>query len=97
MNRVRLKIRREIGRDFRKSLEEKILRLNPIVRGWANYFNWLNSGEHFHKIERYVIQSLNRWNRRKRGGMKKSCRRLTGKDLYGKGLYPLHGNIVHLS
>ena len=97
MKRVRMKIRIEIGRDFRKSLEEKIRRLNPIVRGWANYFNWLNSGEHFHKIERYLIQSLNRWNRRKRGGMKRSYRRLTGKDFQEKGLYPLHGIIVHLS
>lgn len=96
MRRVRVKIRREIGRDFRKSLEEKIRRLNPIVHGWANYFNWLNSGEHFHKIERYIIQSLNRWNRRKKGGMKRSYRRLTGKDLQRKGLYPLHGTIVHL-
>jgi len=97
MKRVRLKIRIEIGRDYRKSLEEMIQRLNPIVRGWANYFNWLNSAEHFHKIERYVIQSLNRWNRRKRGGMKRSYRRLTGKDFQEKGLYPLHGIIVHLS
>jgi RNA-directed DNA polymerase len=97
MKRVRLRIRSEIGRDYRKSLEEKIQRLNPIIRGWANYFNWLNSGEHFHKIERYVIQSLNRWNRRKKGGMKRSYRRLTGKDFQKKGLCPLHGIIAHLS
>ncbi|MGB7295623.1 MAG: reverse transcriptase domain-containing protein [Candidatus Aminicenantales bacterium] len=97
MKSIRKKIRAEIGRDYRKSLDEKIRGLNPVIRGWANYFNWLNSGEHFHKIERYVIQSLNRWNRRKKGGIKKSYRRLTGRDFQAYGLCPLHGTIAYLS
>jgi len=44
MNSVREKIRTEIGRDYDKSLKSKIEYLNPILRGWSNYFCWMNSG-----------------------------------------------------
>jgi hypothetical protein len=96
MNQIREKIRQEVGRDTHVTLEEKIKYLNPIVRGWANYFHWLNSGEHFHKIGRYLIQRLNRWNRRKHGRTRRSYRRLTGKDLIARGLYRISGTIVHV-
>lgn len=96
MNRVRHKVREKVGRDYHRSLEEKIRYLNPLLRGWANYFSWLNSGEHFHKIGRYVIQRLNRWNRRKQGRVQRSYRRLTGNELFAKGLYRLSGTIAHV-
>jgi RNA-directed DNA polymerase len=97
MNKIRQKIRAEVGQDYHVSLEDKIGYLNPIIRGWANYFSWLNSGEHFHKIGRYVIQRLNRWNRRKRGRARRSYRRLTGQELHTRGLYRLSGTIVHVT
>ena len=97
MNKIRQKIRGEVGRDYHVSLEDKIRYLNPVIRGWASYFNWLNSGEHFHKIGRYVIQCLNRWNRRKRGRVRRSYRRLIGRELYGRGLYRISGTIVHVT
>jgi RNA-directed DNA polymerase len=32
--------------------------LNPVLRGWANYFRWGNSGKKFGQIESYVHQRL---------------------------------------
>lgn len=93
MNAVRQKIRNEIGRDYDKSLKSKIEYLNPILRGWSSYFCWMNSGEHFHKIGRYSIQRLNGWNRRKQRRVRRSYRRLSGKDLEGLGLFVMHGRI----
>jgi RNA-directed DNA polymerase len=97
MNRIRQRIREELGRDYYRSLREKIAYLNPILRGWANYFNWLNSGEHFHKIGRFVLQRLNRWNRRKQGRVRRSFRKLTGQELYSLGLYRIAGNIAYVN
>src|SRR3954447_8648911 len=61
MKHMRQKVRETVGRDYRRSLEEQLTLLNPVLRGWANYFNWLNSAQHLHEVERYVIQRLNRW------------------------------------
>jgi len=96
MNRIRQKIREEVGRDYYRSLRETIEYLNPILRGWANYFSWLNSGEHFHKIGRYVMQRLNRWNRRKQQRVRRRYRKVTGQELYGLGLYRLDGTVAHV-
>lgn len=97
MNKIRQKVREEVGRDYHRSVQEKIQYLNPLLRGWANYFSWLNSGEHFNKIGRYVIQRLNRWNRRKQGRVQRRYRRLTGRELFALGLYRLSGTVAHVS
>jgi len=60
--------------------------LNPILRGWANYFSWLNSGEHFHKIGRYVIQRLNRWNRRKQQRVQRRYRSHRARAVWARPL-----------
>ena len=98
MNRVRSNVRETLGRDYQKSLEHMITYLNPILRGWVNYYCWLNSAEHIHKIERYVMQKLNRWNRRKqkrvgRGGYRK----LHGLTLQKMGLYRMSGRIERVA
>lgn len=96
MNRIREKIREEVGRDYHVALAEKIEYLNPILRGWVNYFSWLNSAEQIHKIGRYVIQRLNRWQRRKQGRVRRSYRKLRGKDLVLMGLYRMSGRIAYV-
>ncbi len=96
MHKIRQKIREELGRDYYRSLRGKIEYLNPILRGWANYFSWLNSGEHFHKIGRYVMQRLNRWNRRKQQRVRRRYRKVTGREFYEFGLYRLDGTVAHI-
>lgn len=97
MKSIRQKIREVVGRDYEKSLEDKIGRLNPLLRGWANYFNWLNSGEQFHKTERYVIQRLNRWRRRKQGRVQRRYEKLSGSRLFALGLCRITGRVSHVS
>jgi RNA-directed DNA polymerase len=96
MERMRHQIRTEIGRDHTKSVDEVIHSLNPVLRGWANYYNWLNSAAHFHEVERYVIQRLNRWRRRKQQRVRRSYRKLSGPELYQHGLYKITGRVAHV-
>jgi len=97
MQGIRLQIRTQVGRDHTKSLDEVIRYLNPVLRGWANYYNWLNSAEHFHEVERYVVQRLNRWRRRKQQRVRRSYRKLSGKELFAQGLYKITGRIAHVT
>jgi group II intron reverse transcriptase/maturase len=97
MNRIRKKIRDEVGRDYQKCLEEKICRLNPLLRGWVNYFGWLNSGEQFHEVERYVMQRLNRWRRRKQGRVRRRYEKLRGSSLFALGLHRITGRITYVT
>jgi RNA-directed DNA polymerase len=97
MNRIRQKIRAAIGREYRSSLQEKIRDLNPIVRGWANYYTWLNSARAFHKIERHVLRKLNLWNRSKQGRRRRRYRKLSSTTVFGMGLYRIGGKIAYVS
>jgi group II intron reverse transcriptase/maturase len=61
MNAVREKIRsvthwRRWGRKL--DLDEVTAELNPILRGWGNYFRTGNASRHFHDIDRYVTERL---------------------------------------
>ena len=96
MKNIRMKVRTEIGKDYTKSLEKIIGKLNPLLRGWSNYFKWANSGEYFHRTELYVIRCLFCWNRGKRGGMKRRHKKLSSGELYRMGLYKLYGRIQHV-
>lgn len=95
MKELRNKIKREFGKDYQPSLSHKIEYLNPILRGWANYYNWLNSGVQFRKIDKYVTRKLNLWNRTKRDAKKRKYKWLAGSDLYNQGLYKMSGQICY--
>lgn len=94
MNHVRRRVREEIGRDYLKSLEETIGRLTPVLRGWANYYNWLNSAGHFHKIDWYVVGKLTRWLRRKQQRTRRAFRGPSPEWFHERGLYRCSGKIV---
>jgi group II intron reverse transcriptase/maturase len=44
-----------------KDVKAIIDRLNPVLRGWGNYFRSGNAGEKFRQVDRYVHQRLVRW------------------------------------
>ena len=54
VSRVKEKVRRAIGRRGNWELTEAIRRVNPILRGWGNYFRYGNSFRQFDKVNRYV-------------------------------------------
>jgi RNA-directed DNA polymerase len=69
MNAVREKIRgvthwRRWGRAL--DLDEVAGELNPILRGWGNYFRTGNASRHFTSIDRYVAERLRALLRRRR-------------------------------
>jgi group II intron reverse transcriptase/maturase len=91
VSRVKEKARKAIGGRGHWDLARAIRRVNPILRGWGNYFRYGNSFEQFDKVDRYVWWRL-RWrywveHRKRRRGMRDFPR-----DLYEEcGLYRLRG------
>jgi group II intron reverse transcriptase/maturase len=61
MNAVRSRIRELTDRRRRsgmRDLREVIRDLNPLLRGWGNYFRTGNASQHFNSIDRYVSERL---------------------------------------
>ena len=74
MKRIRTRVReltdrRSAGRD----VQEVIVRLNLVLRGWGNYFRTGNADAKFNQVDDYVHQRLCIWLRR-RGGQRTSFR-----------------------
>lgn len=76
MNSVRAKVRALTDRRRRSGMRDvrtAIRDLNPVLRGWGNYFRTGNSSEKFRQIDRYVTMRIGRLMgklRRKRGQKK---------------------------
>ncbi len=94
MKRIRSKVRTALGRDKRPSLQDKIRQLNPILRGWGNYFRMLNSSEQFRKLDQYTWWKFWRWLRRKHDGRGSSTSPI-GVFLQEAGLHVLSGTVVY--
>lgn len=97
MQRIRDKVKAAIGRDTRPSLEEKLDRLNPILRGWTAYFGWLNSAQHFRKVDQYVTWKLRCWLRTKHQRRRRAFWKTPLAYWRKAGLYSTQGRIVHRS
>jgi RNA-directed DNA polymerase len=62
MRSVRAQIREETQRSgLRFSWEAMVARLNPIIRGWRNYFRVGNSTKKFQDLDRYLRMRLEKW------------------------------------
>lgn len=79
-------------------MEEIIKQVNPILRGWMNYFKFGNSNSVFHNIDSYVHERLALWLAKKR---RKSGRRWKTDftyEMYRRcGVVVLTGNVVYWS
>jgi group II intron reverse transcriptase/maturase len=55
MNRIRARIRELTDRRYSGlSIDAAVDRLNPVLRGWGNYFRYGNSSQKFSAIDSYV-------------------------------------------
>lgn len=80
---------RHSGRD----VKQIIAKLNPVLRGWGNYFRTGTCSRQFLNMDSFVWQRLCRWFYR-RGGQRPAKRRpWTSAELYGMGLYRLRGTV----
>jgi RNA-directed DNA polymerase len=97
LKRIRQKVKARTGRNRAsvRDLRELIAELNPILRGWGNYFRTGNASFKFVQIDRYVVRRLRgllrkRYGRNLRPG---HARLWTNEWLSGLGLYRLMGTI----
>jgi len=78
------------------SVEEVMQVLNPIIRGWMNYFKYGNSSKKFSMMDSYVHERLALWWSKKH---QKSGRRwITGftyKEYKACGVQVLSGNVTY--
>jgi len=87
-----LTCRRRLGvRDVRVLIAE----LNPILRGWGNYFRTGNAADKFIQLDRYVAWRLKRLLVKKRGRNLRpgQAEQWTRQWLHQQGLYRLMGTI----
>ena len=96
MNRVRGTIKAKTGRGRAgQDIREVIADLNPILRGWGNYFRTGNAAAKFRQIDRYVEWRLHRLMVKKRGRNLRAGQadRWTEEWFNGHGLHRLRGTI----
>ena len=61
MGRARAKVKALTGRNrCHQDIREIIAKINPILRGWGNYFRTGNAARKFNSLDRYVVWRLKR-------------------------------------
>ena len=94
MKRLRDRVReitdkRASGED----VKQIIAKLNPVLRGWGNYFRSGTTAREFLRMDSFVYERLVGWLYR-RGGQRKTRRVLwTAEQFHGMGLYRLRGTV----
>ncbi len=99
MKQVRGRVRELTTRSWNgvKDVRDLIARLNPILRGWGNYFRTGNAADRFQVIDHYVWWRLWRFMKKRKG------RNLTAGDsarwshdfFWGHGLHRLLGTVQY--
>lgn len=96
MKRLRAKVRDRTGRNRAGTdIREVIAELNPVLRGWGNYFRTGNAASKFRQADRYVEFRLRRLMIKKRGRNLRAgqVQAWTEEWFNGHGLYRLRGTI----
>jgi RNA-directed DNA polymerase len=96
MKRLREKVRDRTGRSRGGTRIEWVIEdLNPILRGWGNYFRTGNADKKFTQIDRYVVWRLKRLLIKKRGrNLHAGVADQWTEDWFNqRGLYRLRGTI----
>jgi len=71
--------------------------LNPVLRGWGQYFRTGNAADKFNEIDRYVARRLKRLRIKRKGRHLKpgEVRRWTPQYFYAFGLHKLSGTVAY--
>jgi RNA-directed DNA polymerase len=96
MKRLRDKVRDRTGRNRAGAdIRDVIADLNPLLRGWGNYFRTGNAATKFRQADRYVVWRLTRLMIKKRGrNLRAGQLQVWTEDWFnGHGLYRLRGTI----
>jgi len=99
MNRIRQKVRELTDRRWlgAKDVREVIVRINPVLRGWGNYFRSGNASTKFSQIDNYVWHRLVRWMKERKGRNLRAgeVQKWSSGFFEGLGLIHLHGSIKY--
>jgi len=96
MNSVRAKVKAQTGRNRAGTdIEVIIADLNPVLRGWGNYFRTGNASTKFRQIDAYVVRRLRSLMIKKRGRNLRPGQVLEWNEDWfnGHGLYRLRGTV----
>jgi RNA-directed DNA polymerase len=97
MKRLRDKVRARTGRNRTgvKDIRDVIAELNPLLRGWGNYFRTGNAADKFRQADDYVVFRLRRLMIKKRGRNLRAGQawEWTEEWFNGHGLYRLRGTV----
>jgi RNA-directed DNA polymerase len=96
MKRVRQKIKARTGRGRSgQDIREVIANLNPILRGWGNYFRTGNAAQKFNQIDYYVVRRLSGLMRKRYGrNLRPDQWKLWTREWFEThGLYRLRGTV----
>lgn len=96
MKRLREKVRDRTGRSRGGTRIEWVIEdLNPILRGWGNYFRTGNAAAKFRQVDRYVVRRLRTLLVKKRGrNLRAGVADQWTEDWFNQqGLYRLRGTI----
>jgi group II intron reverse transcriptase/maturase len=87
MQRIKARIREVIGRQYSRSLEEMIKRLNPIIRGWNNYHTRIRGDQkRLRYLNWFVRDRLRIFLKRKYDDPSRGTRRVSDNVLIRLGL-----------
>ena len=85
---IREKIRKITNPARPIKVEEVIKELNPVIRGWVNYFRIANSSKKFGKIRLYGANRVRKFMRRRRNKSRYGYKEYPDEYLYRRlGLY----------
>lgn len=96
MKRIREKIRAKTGRDRNRVKDVRVIieKINPIVRGWGNYFRTGNAAKRFNQIDHYVVDRLRRFMIRRKGRTLRAGEAVWRRDFFERhGLHRLRGTV----
>ena len=96
MKRVRAKIKAKTGPGRAGAdIRDVIAELNPILRGWGNYFRTGNAAKKFNQIDFYVVWRLRGLMRRRYGrNLRPGQWKLWTREFFeAHGLYRLRGTV----
>jgi group II intron reverse transcriptase/maturase len=99
MQRVRQKVRELTDRRWSgvKDVRKLIANLNPVLRGWGEYFCTGNAAKKFNQLDAYVWQRLHRFMKRRKGRNLKpgEAQRWDSNFFHSHGLHRLRGTVKY--
>jgi RNA-directed DNA polymerase len=98
MKRLRTRVHEltEVRGNPARNTKQLIERLNPVLRGWGNYFRTGNSDAKFNRLDSYVYYRVTHWQWRRGGQRTRYCfDRWPPQRLREMGLYRLQGTVKY--